>query len=445
MSKYLDLLLHPEELKSVIQIKAFRKSLYPLNPLTQTEKRCYELLKLSSRSFVAVISELNPELRNAIMIFYLVLRALDTVEDDMSLDPKIKVPLLRSFHEKLNLKNWSFDGCAETEKDRIVLVDFNNILEEYRKLKPEYQDIIKDVTKQMGNGMADYINDEEFNLNGVKTVKDYDLYCFYVAGLVGLGLTKLGVASGFSDPYLMDHLELSDSMGLFLQKTNIIRDYKEDQDDGRSFWPAETWSKYADNLSDFTKPEFETKGLHCITDLVLNAMNHIKHILIYLTMVYDHSTFNFCSIPQVMAIATLAEVFQNKNVFKKNVKIRKGTACDLILKSRTYEGVLEIFSHYLRIIHHKCPVSDPNYLAIGIKCGELEQFIEELHPNPAHLPKGVKPMQTDYYLRALKKMKSEEPIKAVISAEYKATNSTLALVGISASSLILAFIYFIMN
>lgn len=28
-------------------------------------------------------------------------------------------------------------------------------------------------------------------------------------------------------------------MGLFLQKTNIIRDYLEDQQEGREFWPRE--------------------------------------------------------------------------------------------------------------------------------------------------------------------------------------------------------------
>lgn len=420
--------------------KYFRKKIYPLNPASETEKTCYDLLKLTSRSFVAVIMELNPELRNAIMIFYLVLRALDTVEDDMSIDPKIKIPLLRSFHEKLLLKNWTFDGNAESEKDRVVLLKFNSILAEYSKLKPEYQDIIMEITNKMGNGMADYINNEEFNLEGVKTVKDYDLYCFYVAGLVGVGLTQLGVASKFSDPYLLDNMKLSHSMGLFLQKTNIIRDYKEDQDDGRSFWPEEIWSKYTDKLSNFTRAENEEKGLHCITDLVLDSMSHIKDVLVYLTMVYDHSTFNFCAIPQVMAIATLAEVFQNKNVFKTNVKIRKGTACDLILNSRTYEGVLDIFSKYLQIIHHKCPVSDPNYLAIGIKCGELEQFIEELNPNPKHLPKGVKPMQTENYLRALKKMETEESIKSLIRSEYIGTNIILTFVGLSAISIIYTFV-----
>lgn len=44
-------------------------------------------------------------------------------------------------------------------------------------------------------------------------------------------------------------------MGLFLQKTNIIRDYREDLDDKRKFWPKQVWSKHAKDLSDFTDPQ----------------------------------------------------------------------------------------------------------------------------------------------------------------------------------------------
>lgn len=33
--------------------------------------------------------------------------------------------------------------------------------------------------------------------------------------------------------------QLANSMGLFLQKTNIIRDYLEDVNEGRQFWPKE--------------------------------------------------------------------------------------------------------------------------------------------------------------------------------------------------------------
>ena len=38
---------------------------------------------------------------------------------------------------------------------------------------------------------------------------------------------------------LAERKDLSNSMGLFLQKTNIIRDYLEDYVDGRAFWPQE--------------------------------------------------------------------------------------------------------------------------------------------------------------------------------------------------------------
>lgn len=48
----------------------------------------------------------------------------------------------------------------------------------------------------------------------VETTDDYDEYCHYVAGLVGLGLSKLFHASG-AEKLAPDNL--SNSMGLFLQ------------------------------------------------------------------------------------------------------------------------------------------------------------------------------------------------------------------------------------
>lgn len=387
MGKFVQLLSHPNELKAVIQLLYFRKPIHPqeLQKSSKTLQRSYELLNLTSRSFAAVIKELHPELRDAIMIFYLVLRALDTIEDDMTIDPKIKIPLLRTFDEKLNEKDWTFNGNGPNEKDRVVLVEFDNILVEYHKLKPQYQDIVKDITYKMGNGMADYILDDNFNTNGVETVKDYDLYCHYVAGLVGEGLTKLMVLAKFSDNSLVqDNFEKSESMGLFLQKTNIIRDYSEDLDDGRSFWPKEIWSKYTDELPKFrSDPKMEFQGLSCINDLVLNALGHVKHVLEFLSLVKDPSCFNFCAIPQVMAIATLATVYNNPDVLHKNVKIRKGTTCELILQSRTLPSVVKIFRKYIQIINHKSNVEDENYLKIGIKCGEIEQFCELLYPTEA--------------------------------------------------------------
>ena len=83
--------------------------------------------------------------------------------------------------------------------------------------------MIADITKRMGAGMAEYIPKE------VLTVDEYDKYCYYVAGLVGVGLSKLFAVSELEGEWVMDLAEgeLSNSMGKFLQKTNIIRDYLE--------------------------------------------------------------------------------------------------------------------------------------------------------------------------------------------------------------------------
>ena len=57
-----------------------------------------------------------------VCIFYLVLRALDTVEDDMTIPLATKVPLLKTFYTRLEDPEWKY--TESQEKDRIVLEDF---------------------------------------------------------------------------------------------------------------------------------------------------------------------------------------------------------------------------------------------------------------------------------------------------------------------------------
>ena len=60
-----------------------------------------------------------------------------------------------------------------------------------------------------------------------------------MAGLVGIGLSRLFSASELESEEVGQDHKLANSMGLFLQKTNIIRDYLEDVHQGRHFWPKE--------------------------------------------------------------------------------------------------------------------------------------------------------------------------------------------------------------
>ena len=185
-------------------------------------------------------------------------------------------------------------------------------------------------------------------------------------------------------------------------KTNIIRDYHEDLEDGRSFWPKEIWGKYTDKLPAFhNDPAKEFDGVSCINELVLNALNHVTDCLEYLSLVKDPSSFSFCAIPQVMAVATLAEVYNNPKVLHGVVKIRKGTTCKLILQSRTFPGVVEIFKHYIQVINHKSHPRDPNYLKIGIKCGQIEQCCEMLYPNKDALPSTMTTVPENKYSKTI--------------------------------------------
>lgn len=190
---------------------------------------CYSMLNRVSRSFSIVIQMLPESLRDPICIFYLTLRALDTVEDDMALPNERKLPLLHTFHDKLK------DECAPTrplQQLKLVLLrvpcsarsleptmgvdvlfklhclkprccmslqrcyrsfhveecgekNYKELLEQYPKvtrvymsLEPRCQEVIKDICHRMGVGMAEFIEKE------VVTVEDYDLYCHYVAGVM---------------------------------------------------------------------------------------------------------------------------------------------------------------------------------------------------------------------------------------------------------------------
>ncbi|KAG0202649.1 bifunctional farnesyl-diphosphate farnesyltransferase/squalene synthase [Mortierella sp. GBA30] len=362
-------LFHPSEVLALVQYKLASKTKHDYSN-NKTRERLYHHLNMTSRSFAAVIEGLDDELKDAICLFYLVLRGLDTIEDDMTIDLETKLPYLRTFHEIIYQKGWTFTKNGPNEKDRQLLVEFDVVIEEFLQLKPAYQTIIADITKRMGNGMAHYATAGIH----VETKADYDEYCHYVAGLVGLGLSDMFSACGFESPIVAKNKDLSNSMGLFLQKTNITRDFLEDLRDNRRFWPKEIWGQYAETVEDLIKPENKEKALECLSHMTWNAMGHIRDVLEYLSLIKNLSVFKFCAIPQVMAIATLNLLHSNYMVFThENVKIRKGETVWLMKECDTIDKVAAIFRLYARQINNKSNSLDPHFVDIGIICGEIEQ------------------------------------------------------------------------
>ena len=179
--------------------------------------------------------------------------------------------------------------------------------------------MIEDVCRKMGRGMADFaaLATPEMPVAEVDSISDYDLYCHYVAGLVGEGLSGLFASSGKERSWIADQLTLSNSLGLLLQKTNILRDVKEDVDEGRGFWPKAIWGAHGFNsMKELLDPAREKEALFAASEMTLDALRHATDSLDYMTLIKCQSVFNFVAIPQAMAMATLDRCFMNPKIFR---------------------------------------------------------------------------------------------------------------------------------
>jgi len=283
---------------------------------------------------------------------------------------------------------WSLEGVGEGD-ERVLLQQFPQVQIIYRALPAASQRIIADITERMAQGMVEFVSKDLGQ--GTTDIQQYNRYCHFVAGLVGEGLSRLFASSGLEASSLASELRLSDQMGLFLQKTNIIRDYLEDYVDGRAFWPQSVWKKYSGNgqlgyFANPSDPRVRQQALWCLNELVTDALELVPDCLAYIERLSCVEIFRFCAIPQVMAIATLEKCYNNVDVFTGVVKIRKGLSCKLILETNSIPQVHAIFHDFARSILRKAQmqrkkgIMDPSFdrtVRICERIGELTNLAKQ--------------------------------------------------------------------
>ena len=285
----------------------------------------YRILHQVSRSFSLVIQQLPQPLRNQICIFYLILRALDTIEDDTALPIPMRKQLLANFYKILMTHNYKISdynkGSIGYGNEQKLLLNLQHILNTYHNLSRTSRNIICDITRCMSMGMIKFLDKE------IITVEEYNEYCYIAAGLVGEGLSRL-----FKLP-----IKYSKEMGIFLQKTNIIRDYAEDLQEGRTYWPKEIWEKYANQLN-------QVRDVKCLNEMIENALQLVPSCLKYLEQIKDKKIFKFCAIPQVMAVKTLDKLYNNDKVFTQKVKISKVMCARIFYECDNIKSVRKWFN-----------------------------------------------------------------------------------------------------
>ncbi|KAJ8523204.1 hypothetical protein ONZ45_g305 [Pleurotus djamor] len=296
-----------------------------------------------------------------VCLLYLVLRALDTIEDDMTLDrDRVKFPLLRSFSKMITIPGWNFDGNGTNAKDRQLLVEFDVVIRELERTDPCSREIIHYTCREMAYGMAEFCK-KPFVGPGtvtetVESLEDLDLYGYYVAGLIGRALTRLFAASGYERHWVRDQDVLANSWWLLLQKGNILRDYRVDLDDGR---PEE--------LSD---PAREGDALQVLNEMIVETLSHTLDVLDYLSLLRNPRIFEFAAIPVVMTMLTVKACFMNPAVFHREVRPTKQEYLeDVIFQEVARLGgidyVANVFAECTQAIHSRACASDPNYQRIS--------------------------------------------------------------------------------
>lgn len=337
---------------------------------------CYDILKDVSRSFAEVICKLPNNISLDFIVLYLRARALDTIEDETQIlngDLKKKKKILKHFHKETNNITYKINDT----KYQQLMNNYSRVMNVSSVLSQKSQTLTNKILKKMAKGMIKYLDSK------IETLEEYNDYCYYVAGLVGEILTQFTVVNKFEDANFIkqtiqnknifsNHKKggLDKSMGIFLQKTNIIRDYKEDIELNKQWWPKDIWGKYCD---DFSRLSECSNAKHCINELINDNLENIPDILEYLRLVKNVDYFKFCATPQIIALHTQALCYNNEKVYQQNLKIRKGLAIKA-MKISNYKHVCHQFRNALNIIKSKID----NTTEIGLVTEKTIMIIETI-------------------------------------------------------------------
>ncbi|KAI3957090.1 hypothetical protein MKX01_004381 [Papaver californicum] len=267
---------------------------------------------------------LNPEGRNTFCVLQLVLRALDTVEDEMNIPSDIKVPILENFHRHIYDSDLQL-SCGTKIHHKDLMDQYHHVATALSELQEDSQKVIVEITKRMGAGMAKFI------LKEVETVDDYNEYL----------------------PPPPDHL--SSSMGLLNQKQHIVLDFMEDMSKipkAPMYWPRQIWSKYVDELGDLASEENSENAICCLNDMVTDALSHAESCLEYLSVVQDPGVLRFCATPQIISIGMLALCMKIRHAIRLCAKVTD--------EMKSMSDVYGAFYDILGTLKTKINNNDPN-------------------------------------------------------------------------------------
>lgn len=267
-----------------------------------------------SRTFALTIPLLPPIIEKVVGNTYLLCRIVDTIEDAADLSPSTKQALSQLFLDAVLEKSPvdSFvDPCLDALKnysnqDELdLIIHTPTVLRILHTCSISDQAAVSRCVSIMSNGMSHFHGKQ--NELGLKDLKEFEEYCYVVAGVVGELLTT--IFSNHSPEFakrIRGHEDLAIAFGQALQMANILKDSPEDRERGVSWKPA--------NISQ--------------TELLSIAYQKLEDSLRYIQLIpkQDIGMREFCFLAFGLAAMTLSKIANRKQfVHKDEVKLSRST------------------------------------------------------------------------------------------------------------------------
>lgn len=219
------------------------------SPITPNTDLAYQkaILGSVSRTFALTIPLLPAAIEKVVGNTYLLCRIVDTIEDAADLSPLTKQELsalfLQAVLEKVPVESF-VRPCLEALKnygnqDELDLIAHTpTVLRILHTCSHSDQQAVSRCVSIMSEGMSHFHGKQ--SKEGLKDLREFEEYCYVVAGVVGELLTT--IFSNHSPAFarqIQNQEDLAIAFGQALQMTNILKDSPEDRERGVSWKPAE--------------------------------------------------------------------------------------------------------------------------------------------------------------------------------------------------------------
>jgi farnesyl-diphosphate farnesyltransferase len=300
---------------------------------------CYDLLPQVSRTFALNIRILPGALRPSVTVAYLLFRLADTIEDAPGLDSSDRTELFEAFLDRL-------DGggpLSLPERPRILLAESvspgesrlldsgEKVFAVFESLPAASRGIISSHVAETARGMERIGRERrEGPLLVLRSWEDLDEYCYYVAGTIGIMLTRLFAEhSRHIDPDSCKRLTaLGTNFGRGLQLTNILKGIGADRRAGRVYLPREALARRSVTPEELLAPPSRAGVLEVVNEILPRALQDLEDALRYTLLLprREPRLRVFCLWPLFTAVRTLGIVADGRDLAVAGRQPRIGRA-----------------------------------------------------------------------------------------------------------------------